>query len=196
MGKAIRCIGIILLCVVVVSCDVFFSTRNARENPFDPENELSGVYPEIDGYAEDTFWDEKNESLIAQYYAPMSAIVLRFDVTALPANFDNIYLRLYKSKPAFPGSIIKIHPIKTDWTPPIEYSVIQQAGFFDVDVSVLHTLQEEAGFEIISLEPIVDRTTDSIRYGIVIFSDYERVEFQAVETADSSKRPRLYVFSN
>ncbi len=43
MGKAIRCIGIIVLLAAVVGCDVFFVSREGRYNPLDPDNELVEV---------------------------------------------------------------------------------------------------------------------------------------------------------
>lgn len=194
MGKAIRCIGIILLCVVVVSCDVFFVSREGRYNLLDPDNEFVEVYPEIDGHAEDTFWDEKNEFLIAQdNYAPESAIVMRFNVNDIPDDFDSIYLRLYKSFPTTPETVIKIHPIISDWTTITDYYTLSQGDFIDMDVFTRHYPQMDLGFELINLNPIVAGSTDSIRYGIVIFSEFDRIEFQAMETLDPLWKPRLYI---
>ena len=194
MSKAIRCIGIVLLLAAVMSCDVFFVSRGGRYNPLDPDNEFVAVYPEIDGHAEDTFWDEKNEFLIAQYnYAPESAIVMRFDVNDIPDDFDRIYLRLYKSFPTTPETVIRIHPIIADWTTITDYSTLSHGDFIDVDVFTRHYPRMDPGFELINLDPIVAGSTDSIRYGIVIFSEFDRIEFHAMETLDPLLKPRLYI---
>lgn len=193
MSKAIRCIGIIVLLAAVVGCDVFFVSREGRYNPLDPDNEFVEVYPEIDGYAEETGWYDASALLIAQNSTIMSVIVIRFDVSEIPDDFDRIYLRLYKSVQTAPETVVRIHPIIMDWAPPIYYSLVDQPGFFNIDVSVRHYPQINPGVELINLDPIVAGSTDSIRYGIVIFSEFDRIEFQAMKTPDTLWKPRLYI---
>jgi hypothetical protein len=193
VGKTIRCIGIIVLLAAVVGCDVFFVSRGGRYNPLDPDNEFVEVYPQIDGYAEDTFWDEANNLLIAQYNPPESAIVMRFNVNDIPDDFDSIYLRLYKSFPTVPETVIRIHPIIADWATITDYYTLSHGDFIDVDVFTRHYPRMDPGFELIDLDPIVAGSTDSIRYGIVIFSEFDRIEFQAMEILDPLWKPRLYI---
>jgi len=193
VGKTIRCIGIILLCAVVVSCDVFFVSRGGRYNPLDPDNEFVEVYPQIDGYAEGIDWFDSDTTMFAQTSPTSSAIVMRFNVNDIPDDFDSIYLRLYKSVGTFPETVIKIHPIIADWTTITDYYTLSQGDFIDVDVFTRHYPRMDRGFELINLGPIVAGSTASIRYGIVIFSESDRIEFQAMETPDPLWKPRLYI---
>lgn len=193
MSKAIRCIGIIVILAAVVGCDVFFVSREGRYNPLDPDNEFVEVYPEIDGYADETGWIDDSGLLIAQNSTTLSAIVIRFDPKDIPADFDRIYLRLYKSVGTFTDSVIRIHPIITDWIPPIDHYLVEQPDFINVDVFTRHYPQVNPGVELINLDPIVAGSADSIRYGIVIFSELDRIEFQATEPLDPLWKPRLLI---
>ena len=193
MSKTIRCIGIVVLLASVVGCDVFFVSREGRFNPLDPDNEFVEVYPEIDGYAEDIDWFDSDPVMFAQDTPTSSAIVIRFDAKDIPDDFDRIYLRLYKSVGTFPDSAIMIHPIVTDWAPPIDYFLVNQTDFIDFDVFVRHYPQVNPGVELINLDSIVAGSADSIRYGVVIFSELDRIEFQAMETSDPQWKPRLYI---
>jgi len=193
VSKMIRCIGIIVILAAIAGCNVFFVSREGRYNPLDPDNEFVEVYPEIDGYADDTGWIDASGLLIVQNYTPMSATVIRFNVNDIPADFDRIYLRLYKSVGTFPESVVRIHPVIKDWIPPIDYFIVEQPDFINVDVFIRHYPQINPGVELINLDPIVAGSTDSIRYGIVIFSEFDWIEFQAMETPDPLWKPRLYV---
>ena len=196
MSKVIRCIGIVALLAAVVGCDVFFVSREGRYNLLDPDNEFVEVYPEIDGKAEESGWYDADPAIYAQNYQPFSAIVIRFNVSDIPEDFDKIYLRLYKSSVTYPESVIRIHPIIADWVIPIDYFTLEQPDFIDVDVFTRHYPQLNPGFELIDLDPIVAGSTDSIRYGIAIFSEFDWNEFWSMDTSDPLMKPRLYISTN
>ncbi|UCF99781.1 MAG: hypothetical protein JSV89_09640 [Spirochaetaceae bacterium] len=192
MKNFIRILVLIVFGILLVACDIFFIAKEGRYNPLDPKNEFVEVFPDIDGFADDTNWYQDDPLLSARNYTPMSVVYLRFTIDKIPDDFDNIYLRLYKYS-SYPGVTIRIHPVILDKVPRT-YSEAADPSFYDMNASTQHIVDSSEGFEYISLDPIIKGSKSRIRYGIVIFSDFESVDFISMEEqVETTWRPRLYI---
>jgi hypothetical protein len=148
------------------------------------------ITAQLDGTADPSSWVEKDPTLIADAYYP-SAVFLRFDVDQIPDDFDRIYLKLYKYF-TYPGAIIRIHPVLAD-RPPADYADAEHEGFYDTEIYTRHLLNTAEGFEYISLDSIVNDGKSSIRYGVIIFAEYDNAVFASTEEVTAEWQPRLCI---
>ena len=196
MARILKILIILALVGVLLSCDVFFASKDGRYNFLDPKNELDEVFPVIDGYVDMYGWNELDSMLVADNNIP-SAIVMRFDIKEIPDDFDHIFLRLYHSYAAGESASIKVHPVLS--SAPISiglYSDVEQYGFYDPDNFTIYTVGQAEGFEYIPLDAIVSGSASAIRYGIIIFSEsgsYGATFASMEEPNDTTWRPRLLI---
>ena len=191
-----RSTGILIIITIVgilLSCDVFFVSKDGRYNFLDPKNEFVEVFPEIDGHADDTAWYDMDPYVIASGMSPMSAIVMRFDVGKIPDDFDQIYLRLYKLMMSDPAPTISIHPIIEDRLPVDYFDADRPNIYYDEDNYVRFTVSSAEGYQLISLDSLVGGSASTIRFGLIIFSEGDYVDFEAMETPEAIRQPRLYI---
>ncbi len=193
MKRATGILIIVALVGILLSCDVFFISKEGRYNFLDPKNEFVEVFPEIDGTAEDTSWYEFAPYVIASTMSPMSAIVMRFDVGKIPDDFERIYLRLYKLVMSDPAPTIRIHPIIADRLPVDYFDADQPDIYYDADNYLKFTVSTAEGYQLIDLSSLVGESTSTIRYGLIIFSEGDYVDFEAMETPEPIWQPRLYI---
>lgn len=190
MERILRILVILSLAGLLLSCDVFFVSKGGRYNTLDPENEFVEITAQIDGTADPSIWIEKDPTLIADAHYP-SAVFLRFDVDQIPDDFDRIYLKLYKHF-TNPGANIRIHPVLVD-RPPADYAEAEDESYHDTEIYTRHLLNTAEGFEYISLDSIVNDGKSNIRYGVIIFADYDYADFVSTEGGAAELQPRLCI---
>jgi len=192
-GRSLAIVGAI---IGLLSCDIFFAAKSGRYNPLDPENEFVEVFPVVVGEANDSGWMDTGDFVATSSMSPQAAIVMRFNVGEIPDAFEQLYLRLYKSAAGPSGVAIRVHAILQSRLP-VDYADTQSGPpenyYYDWDTYEMHEVSEEAGYQLIPLDKIVDESKENIRYGIIIFSESDYVEFQARDYPEPACQPRLYV---
>jgi hypothetical protein len=166
---------------MLVSCDVFFATRDGRWNVLDPKNELETFKPSLDGYVENGAGWNEGPKLIAW---PSSKIVLmRFDIANFPDTVSASYLRLFKLTSTSAGSQLRFHRIKESWDTLVSYTEAGVDGtFYDSTALTVEMSQDPLEEMTVSLTEIFSGDKDTLRHGIIIFSESEMVEFDSSES--------------
>jgi len=188
--RTLKILMLIVLVGLILSCDVFFVSKGGRYNTLDPKSEFVEISTEIDGYANPSEWLDKYPTLTVNESYPAAAF-LRFNVDQIPDDFDRIYLRLYKYV-TNPGAIIRIHPVLVD-RPPTAYAEAEDESYHDTEIYTRHLLNTAEGLEYISLDSIVNDEKSNIRFGVVIFADYEYADFASTEEDTAEWQPRLCI---
>ena len=190
MERTLKILMLIVLAGILLSCDVFFTAKGGRYNTLDPKSEFVEITAQIDGTVNQSGWLEKDPTLSADA-SYLSAVFLRFDVDQIPDDFDRIYLRLYKYF-TNPGATIRIHPVLVD-RPPTDYAEAEGESYHDTEIYTRHLLNTAEGFEYISLDSIVNDGKSNIRYGVIIFADYDYADFASTEEVTAEWQPRLSI---
>ena len=185
--RAIRNLTIVAVVLLLASCGVFFVPKQGRWNVEDPDNELETFTPSVDGYTYiSDGWHDGAELL--RVHSDTKLILIRFNAASFPDTIATSYLKLtVASGPGAGGTDLEIYRVIGDWDPPIDFTTAANQTtemFFDDAAKAVVTIPSEVGGGdeiLIPLDNVFSGGKDQLKYGIIIFSFPDLMEFESME---------------
>lgn len=198
MKRFFRNLVIIVLAVLLVSCDVFISLKEGRYNPQDPDNELVELEDLVLPVIRDGFVDDSNNRFFSEpilitelFTQPYAHILIQFDTTDLPEFVELALLELYTTPTTVFGKA-DVYLIAKSWDETeIQWDQIQlTSGFVDRTIPVVPRFDVGSVDTYISCdvtEYVVRMQETGRHYGFMIVSDYDYYEFDSSRAANPPK---------
>jgi len=195
-----RSVVILILAVTLLSCDVFFISKNGRWNLLDPDNELVDVKDRVigavlDGYVEDDdtryFYDPvlvSNWDPSPPRYAPL----IIFDFSKLPTFVEYAELQIYNTSSSATGWI-DVYVLGQPWDPDtIVYAPIESGTIVDFAVPfVVLDLPAVGSYFSCDITEMVQYMQDKgSNYGFILAWSSVQVQF---DSSEGDHPPRLVV---